>query len=321
MKSDQKIELLRLPYPVDGRYWVLKEDDFVRLYLNSDKSMKEVAEEACISIHSMNTSTKYYRQKYEQELITKNSRNLSKSAYLREDKNDPRPDKEVIVDKERLKSLIAEGHSEFKIAEILGIAPQTVRKNIRKYHLTTPTGKLQRLSIQEWQDLEWVDKLVPGILETSYRALDDPSKYFHVLYDGFVAVCRILWTLQKLARRYDSYKIEKKVVRDHISWRINKQEIALSERLREEGIPHIRDYFWAKEIGRSFAADLFIEESNLLIEVNGTVHSLSKVKENDEDKRKIAEDLGYRRITFSSKEVDHEIDAVVEEIKKEMKKL
>lgn len=316
MNSKKAISYLTLPHPIDGHRKVLDERSFRLVYLDTDLTIQQVVSEYGVSLKCMQTSVKYYKQILPEEVRVKARKSYSNSAYKREPGIHQR--KPVKVDKEKLISLLSEGRTEYDIAGILGVAPQTIRKNIRSYGLLVPSQKIRNISDSDWLHLEWANQLVPGLLDSAYRGNDDPNRFFHLLYDAFVYLCKILWTIQKIGKRYNESLTRNGLERDHIGWRMNKQEIILSERLRELGIPHIREYLWAREVGKKFSADIYIPKSNLLIEINGNVHSIGFVINRDKEKSKLVHELGYKRLEFLSHEIDKELDRVVENIQMEM---
>lgn len=317
MNSKKPIGYLTLPYPIDGHKQILDEITFRKLYLESDDTMNQVADNNGISRHCVTTSVKYYKQIIPDEIKAKARKNYSIASYRRVPGVHQR--KDVKVDKAHLISLLSEGRTEWDIAKVMEVAPQTIRKNIRSYQLLVPSNKIRNITDEEWSHLEWANQLAPGLLDSSYRGIDNPTEFFHKLYDAFVELCKVLWTVQKLGGRYSHYQEYRKVVRDYVSWRINKQEILLSEALRKLGIFHIRGYYWAKSINKNFNADIYIPEANLLVEINGNVHSIGFVIDRDDEKTKLVAQLGYKRLMFLSGEIDKGLDSVVEKIKKEMK--
>lgn len=308
---------MTLPHPVAGQKKILEEKTFRKIYLDTDDTQIQVSQKYKISLKCVIASVKYYKSLFPEELKNKASRSYSNSAYKRGPGIHQR--NPVKLDKEVLRSLISEGKTEWTIAEELGVAPQTVRKNIRSYGLPIPSKRIFSLSDDEWLDLEWANQIAPGLMESAYRGIDNPLRFFTLLYDAFVGLCRILWTIQKVGSRYSHYTENKLIPKIHIGWRINKQEILLSEELRKHKIVHFREHLWAKEVGRRFSADIYIPESNLLIEINGSVHSIGFVINHDKEKAKLVKELGYKRLEFSAEEIDKNLPLVVEKIKMEMK--
>lgn len=308
---------MTLPHPIGSQRRVLDEATFRKVYLETDYTIMQVSEVYKIPLKCIQGSVKYYKQIIPNEIQQKARRGYQAAAYRRTPGTHVRH--EVKVDKDKLVSLLAEGRTEWDIAKEMEVAPQTIRKNIRRYGLLVPSKKARNITDEEWLHLEWANQLVPGLLDSAYRGNDNPSKFYHLIYDAFIKMCFILWTLQKLGRRYNHHLIRNNLPRDHVSWRINKQEIILSEKLRELGIAHVREYLWAKSAGRNYSADIFIPSTNLLVEINGNVHSIGFVIDHDKDKERLVDQLGYKRLMFLASEIDKELDIVIMKIEKEMK--
>jgi imidazole glycerol-phosphate synthase subunit HisF len=67
-------------------------------------------------------------------------------------------------------------------------------------------------------------------------------------------------------------------------------------------------------IGR-FIADFYCHKLKLIIEVDGSVHSLETVQENDEIREKELSDMGYNIIRFTNEQVTKQADEVILSIK------
>ena len=319
MKLMKKITYLHAEPPIKGRTQILNENDFIELYLNSNDTCAKIIKKDKISHHALSTSIAYYTNKYSKEIKEKRHRSCSQSAFAKQSKNDPRPGELKWVDKEKLNELIKEGNTEWRISKILGVSSDVIRKNVLSYNLKHPQRGLRNLTKEDWENVALANKLVPGIDELLYNGIGNPEEFFHSLYDIWIKICRILWTLQKLAGRYNYHLYKGSIKRDYIAWRINKQEIIVSEKLRKENIAHSREFFWAKKEGKNYAADIFIHGTNIIIEINGNVHRLETIQENDKQKEKLAKQLGYNRIVFLTTEVNFKLDDVIEKIKKEIK--
>lgn len=306
-----KIGYLHLKQPINGKKKILDENTFVSLYLGSDKTMEQIAREQLIPYSMVANSASYWRHKYDKEIRERKHKNYAKVAFLREPPKQEH--QQVRIEKDVLISLIAEGKSEEGIARELGIAPQTLRKNIRRCGLAIPTRRI-RMSERDYSNLQWLELLVPGIVESSYSAVENPSKFFHLLYDGFVKVLGILDTIRILSRKYKYYQYKGDIVRDHISWRANRHEILVSERLRELGVFHIRDYFWAKKYDSAMAADIYIPDQNLVVEIDGSIHGLDIVKVRDSRKYEMLKKEGINYLRFTTKEVDKDLEEVINKI-------
>lgn len=83
MNSKKTIGYLTLPYPIDGHKKILDESTFRELYLNSNDTMYQVADNNGISRHCVTTSVRYYKQFFGEEIREKAKRNYSACAYRR----------------------------------------------------------------------------------------------------------------------------------------------------------------------------------------------------------------------------------------------
>lgn len=312
------IRFVTLEKPINGKKKILDEESFFSLYINSDKTIREIAQENKVATTLISTSIQYYLTLYPEEIKNKKHKNYHKSSVSPSHVLNVNPP--INLNKQELAGLIAEGKSEWEIAKIYSVAPQTIRRNVRKYKLAYPPQGLYRMTEQEWIDLEYVDQFAPGLLQAAYMGINDPSKFFHLLYDAFLSVVKLLWTLQKFGRRYSHYVEKRGLKRDYISWRINKQEIELSQALRRNGIEHIREYAWAKSVGKNFSADFFLEKYNLIIEINGSVHDLVWVLDKDAEKEKLASKLGYDRLVFTTQQIDNDVNEVITTIREQISK-
>lgn len=307
------IRFVSLEKPINGKKKILDEESFFSLYINSDKTVREIAQENKIATTLVSTSIQYYLTLYPEAIRNKKHKNYHRSSVASSHVLNVNP--QINIDKQELTGLISEGKSEWEIAKIYSVAPQTVRRNVKKHKLTYPPQGLYRMTEQEWIDLEFMDQFAPGLLQSAYVGIKDPSRFFHLLYDAFLSGVKLLWTLQRLGRRYSHYVEKRGLKRDHISWRINKQEIELSEALRRNDIEHIREYPWAKSVGKNFSADFFLEKYNLIIEINGSVHGLSWVLDKDIEKERLAKKLNYDRLVFTTQQIDKDVNEVVTEIR------
>jgi very-short-patch-repair endonuclease len=220
------------------------------------------------------------------------------------------------IDKQPLVELIAAGKSEWEISRILHTAPQTIRIHIRKFHLCHPSSRLRDLSDLEWQDLIQLDQLCPGLVEAAYRMNEDPALFFHQLYEAYIYLQKITRTIKKLGGRYTHYVQHQKLERDYVAWSDNYAELVLSERLRTDHIIHIRQFAWATKAHKNYIADFYIPSSHLLLEVNGSIHGRDWAKARDVQKRILAKELGYKRLEIQSSKVLHNLDSVMQSIKK-----
>jgi cyclase len=63
-----------------------------------------------------------------------------------------------------------------------------------------------------------------------------------------------------------------------------------------------------------FIADFYCHKLKLVIELDGSIHNLNKVKLHDEARQKIIEAQGLRVIRFRNKEIMNEKEKVIEKI-------
>ncbi|MCX2680571.1 isoleucine--tRNA ligase [Galbibacter sp. EGI 63066] len=77
--------------------------------------------------------------------------------------------------------------------------------------------------------------------------------------------------------------------------------------------------FRREHIIDEFIVDFVCLSQRLVIEVDGGYHDLPEIKEADELRTKILEDLGYKVIRFANEEVIGDIDTVLDKIEEELK--
>ena len=63
-----------------------------------------------------------------------------------------------------------------------------------------------------------------------------------------------------------------------------------------------------------YIADYYCHTEKLIIEIDGSVHELEEVKSNDLIRQKDLEDLGIKILRFTTKEIMHNIDTVLQKI-------
>lgn len=77
--------------------------------------------------------------------------------------------------------------------------------------------------------------------------------------------------------------------------------------------------FRRQHIIGEYIADFVSLENQLIIEVDGKIHQLPEVKENDEHRTKVLNQMGFRVLRFNNEEVIGNIDGVTEKIKAALK--
>jgi very-short-patch-repair endonuclease len=87
-------------------------------------------------------------------------------------------------------------------------------------------------------------------------------------------------------------------------------------------------YLRGKELGLKFVkqygiqnyiADFCCRSKKLIIEIDGSIHDQKEAKENDEERTKYLESLGYKIIRFTNSEVLNDLETVLNKIKIHLK--
>lgn len=64
----------------------------------------------------------------------------------------------------------------------------------------------------------------------------------------------------------------------------------------------------------NYIADFYSHTQRLIIEIDGSIHELKEVKSKDAARQKDLEDLGIKVIRFTTKEITHSLDIVLQKI-------
>lgn len=67
-----------------------------------------------------------------------------------------------------------------------------------------------------------------------------------------------------------------------------------------------------------YILDFYCAEKKLIIELDGEIHNTKEAKEYDEVRDKYFKELGYKTIRFLNKEVEDNIESVIEKITAEL---
>lgn len=67
-----------------------------------------------------------------------------------------------------------------------------------------------------------------------------------------------------------------------------------------------------------YIADFYCHQAKLVVEIDGSIHKLQHIKEYDEGRTYVMEQLGIRVLRFTNEEVFSEIEIVLEKIKNTM---
>jgi very-short-patch-repair endonuclease len=90
-------------------------------------------------------------------------------------------------------------------------------------------------------------------------------------------------------------------------------ETLLWSHLREKKCGGMK--FRRQQIIEGFIADFFCAERNLVIEVDGPIHEKKAQKETDQHRREVFKLRGIREIRFKNREVEKNIEDVINRIK------
>ncbi len=119
--------------------------------------------------------------------------------------------------------------------------------------------------------------------------------------------------------------------KSHMHHKAEGDTFEFARMLRKEST-EAEDILWQKVRGRRLGAkfrrqhpidkyivDFYSFEKKLVIELDGGIHLNPEVKQNDEQRQRLIESLGYRFLQFSNEEVMNNIDKVLDKIRKEIK--
>lgn len=86
----------------------------------------------------------------------------------------------------------------------------------------------------------------------------------------------------------------------------------------------LKEYFPALKFRRqhpisNYIADFYCHTQKLVIELDGSIHNLPDVKNNDELRQKDLEDLGLKVIRFTNKDISQNLEVTLKIIEKNLK--
>ncbi len=67
-----------------------------------------------------------------------------------------------------------------------------------------------------------------------------------------------------------------------------------------------------------YIADFYCHEKRIIIEIDGSIHNLEKVRSNDIIRQKDLETLGIKVLRFTTKEIMNELESVLQRIEMSM---
>jgi very-short-patch-repair endonuclease len=300
---------------------ILDEKSFVKLVLEDHLTSTELRDRYQINQKTSSLSRRVYMEKYGARIIATKELNYRRGALMRDPATLNWGDK-IIIPKEVLVGLIEEGLTEWSMAERLGVSPQVVGKNIRRYKLPQPRIKLQRMKREDSENLKKLEFLVPGIGDAAYRYVEDPLQFFHLLYLTYGQIYELLWFIKRIAGRHSQWLEARRIPKDHVCWNTNKAEIVLSMELLKNNIPHVRQFNFSK----NYMADFYFPNTNLIAEINGSFHypktevADKYIKVRDEERQAEMERTGYKCLILLGKEVERKPAEAVLNIQKALSK-
>ena len=105
----------------------------------------------------------------------------------------------------------------------------------------------------------------------------------------------------------------------------------LAKKLRNNVTPtemilwgRLKEYFPKLKFRRQhpvslYIADFYCHTERLIIEIDGSIHELEEIKSNDAIRQKDLEDLGIKVLRFTTKEITHRLDSVLQKIEKNLR--
>ena len=303
-----------LESPINGRTKILTEESFVELYLKRELTVAQLSELG-VGNKILWLSVKVYYPKYAEQIdrikfIHASAGQMARGSegYIKAGKS-----RTVHLDRKRLADMVREGKSEYAIAEEMGVAPQTVHKNLRTYKIKIPCRKLMSMRERDWETLGVLEILSPGLVESAYSYQNDPHTFYKKLYVTFTTLLKFIWFVKDIAQRHSYFRDTNQIPHDHIAWNTNRGEVMLSVAMLDADIPHQRYYQYARELGRNFTADFYLPQGNLIIEVDGDIHK--NLTEKDKTRNETIKTLGYNLLVVTAKDVEKKTDEIISEIK------
>jgi len=311
-QKDEKFvpRVITLEHSVErGRRKVFDEESFV-LIMNEGITDAEVVRRYGVSRHVINTSKKYYKEKYGD--LIKSSKRLNYRRSMMGNQRGKKEQPAVVIPKEELEKSLRDGWSLSELARKFDTTEWFVRQNIQFHELKKPTGVLPyKLQDTDLVYLERLEVLTPGLLEATKNYYDKPHEFFKLLYLAFIKVNEQLWFIKELANGHRYRREQNEVPRDHICWSTNRGELFLSLGLLERNIAHERQFI----LYRNYMVDFFLPSANLLVEVDGDYHRKDKkTKERDAKKEKIIQEKGFLLLRVTDKEVLTSLGDVLDQI-------
>jgi hypothetical protein len=165
---------------------------------------KEIQERYGIRTATVSLSKKVYYPIYKEQMKRVEFENRSKAHENRMPESySGHPS--VILDKEDLERKIIDGKQNGYRGGIC-VAPQTVYKNLRRYKLRIPNRKLQSMRSKDWEQLQRLEILTPGIVELAHQYDKRTYDFYQALYLAYCNLLKLTWFVKKIASRHSYYR-------------------------------------------------------------------------------------------------------------------
>jgi very-short-patch-repair endonuclease len=317
--SDLKFSphVIRLGVPVvhsgkkpQRRYRVLDETSFVELVITRALTKAQIHQQFSVPLNVVDTSLSVYKSKYKDDL--QRIKHQHYATAMKGNRRGERVRPGVLLDKQKLSSLLAEGRSLPELARRLQTSEWFVRQNIR-YHGLAKTGELPyRMQDVDAEYLRLLETFSPGITAEAKSFYKEPHQFYLLLYAAFTRLMELVWFIKDQARGHAYYRRIGKIPKDHIAWGTNPHELRLSRALLAAGIPHLREVCFYKNC----RADFGFPGASLLVETDGEYHDTNaQTKRQDQTKQRHARRLGYRILHIRNKALEKDLDSFVQRIK------
>lgn len=290
---------------------VLREDVWVRLYLQDlCPASREYWKEWGISKSAIQATSRYYarRAEYRDRIVAADKARISRRMFGNTNGFKGRP--RLLLPRETLEAMLERGMSYHRIAKELGTSEHYVKKNCQHYGLMVHWRTPERVLDADREYLAIVEKLVPGFENAAKNYWEDRGTFFELLYRAHLRVLTLSYFIRKLASSYSYNREAGKAPKSHICFSCNWGEAVLSEALLNLGIPHLRQFFFrGKE-----SVDFVLPDSMVAIEVDGETHYSEEQFGKDLLRDEELERQGYLVLRFSRKQVERELQWVLERI-------
>lgn len=297
------------------RFTVLDEPSFKKIILEENCSSREartrfgvnsdifIATRQYWSLNGYADAVKLARRKNHQRVMWGNKRGSRSAPY-------------ILLPREALEPLAKVNMGTWQMAYRLGVSEFLVRRNLQHYGLQTE-GRLPRgMGLQDLELAEMWDAWVPGLLEALKNHRLAPETYFDKLYQFYLRLFQTVWLVQEQLKRHSYYVEKGTVIRSHVSWSTNLNEMRVAIALLDAKIPHARQvHLQVGKKKKKYIVDFLIDET-LVLEVDGTWHDLGLSKKNDAQRDRELRAAGYRVLHVKTSKLESQLANLLVDIQK-----